>query len=48
MYPALEEHWSAQFPPNLTPVPGQKLMFERGVITITKDGSQFIAACHQK
>lgn len=48
VYAILEEHWSAKFPKDLAPEPDRELMFEGGTISITKFGSQFIAACHQK
>lgn len=48
LYSAIEEYWVAQFPASLAPSPQHRLVLERGVLSITKFGSQFISACHQK
>jgi len=47
VYPALEAHWSAQFPTSLAP-PNRTLKFERGTICTTRFGLQFIHACHTR
>ena len=48
LYPALEDHWSRQFPADMAPEPGRTLRFERGVVSLTNFGSQFIHACHNR
>ena len=47
-YPALEAHWATSFPPEKTPDPDLILKFERGAISATEFGTQFIHACHSR
>lgn len=47
VYPALEDYWSKQFPAEMAPEAGRILKFERGVVSITTFGHQFIHACHK-
>jgi hypothetical protein len=51
VYPELEAYWTKQFPTPpapLAPEPNLTLKFERGAISTTEYGLQFIRACHAK
>jgi hypothetical protein len=47
-YQALEDYWSKQFPPDRAPKSDRTLILERGVVSITTFGNQFVRACHKK
>jgi len=47
-YELIESHWKATLPQTHPTEPERELRFERGVITSTDFGRQFIAACHQR
>lgn len=47
-YELIESEWKTQFPESHPTDPERKLRFERGVVTSTEFGRQFIAACHQQ
>ena len=47
-YISLKDYWSGQFTRQAPHDPDQTLMFENGVVTLTRFGSQFIHACHRQ
>jgi len=47
-YERIESHWKSALPPVHPTEPERKLEFERGVVTSTEFGKQFISACHKR